>query len=82
MRESHESQWTAIEVVTSKNGCTAQTLSNWIRKAKAPAGSSTPAADARVKALEREVQQAETGQRNPQAGQCFFRPGIVSQQAV
>ena len=48
VRESHESQWAAIEAVASKIGCTAQTLSNWIRKASAPADTSAPATDARV----------------------------------
>ena len=37
VRESHTSQWAAIEAVASKIGCTAQTLSSWIRKAAAPA---------------------------------------------
>lgn len=55
--ESHESQWAAIEAVASKIGCTAQPLSNWIRKASAPAGSATPTTDARVKDLEREVRE-------------------------
>lgn len=36
IRESHESKWAAIEAVASKIGRTAQTLSNWIRKASAP----------------------------------------------
>jgi transposase-like protein len=36
VRESHDSQWAAIEAVSSKIGCTAQTLCNWIRKASSP----------------------------------------------
>ncbi|MFJ2456888.1 IS3 family transposase, partial [Pseudomonas protegens] len=36
VRESHDSQWAAIEAVSSKIGCTAQTLSNWIRKSSSP----------------------------------------------
>mgnify|MGYP002821805602 CR=1 FL=1 len=52
VRESHTSQWAAIEAVASKIGCTAQTLSSWIRKAAAPAAPSASATDARVKELE------------------------------
>jgi transposase-like protein len=49
VRESHDSQWATIEAVASKIGCTAQILSNWIRKASAPAVTASPASDARVK---------------------------------
>lgn len=37
-REHHESQWAAIESVAQKIGCTAQTLRNWITRAKGKAG--------------------------------------------
>jgi len=54
VRESHDSQWAATEAVSSKIGCTAQTLSNWIRKTSSPS-SPTPSADPRIKELEREI---------------------------
>ncbi len=57
VRESRTSQWAAIEAVASKIGCTAQTLSSWIRKAAAPAAPSASGTDARVKELEREVRE-------------------------
>ena len=72
VRESHESQWAAIEAVASKIGCTAQTLSNWIRKASAPAGTSAPATDARVKDLEREVRELKRANEILKLASAFF----------
>lgn len=72
VRESHESQWAAIEAVASKIGCTAQTLSNWIRKASAPAVAPTPATDARVKELEREVRELKRANEILKLASAFF----------
>ena len=56
-RSGHASQWAAIVSIAAKIGCTAQTLSNWVRQAerdegKRP-GTTTDAAE-RIKVLERE----------------------------
>ena len=56
-RGEHASQWAAIVSIAAKIGCTAQTLSNWVRQAerdqsKRP-GTTTDERD-RLKALERE----------------------------
>ena len=56
-RTEHASQWAAIVSIAAKIGCTAQTLSSWVRQAerdqgKRP-GTTTDAAE-RIKALERE----------------------------
>jgi len=72
IRESHESQWAAIEAVASKIGCTAQTLSNWIRKASEPTSPSTPATDARVKDLEREVRELKRANEILKLASAFF----------
>ena len=53
----YPSQWSAIESIASKIGCTAETLRRWVRRAERDAGRRTgPASDqlARLKALERE----------------------------
>jgi transposase len=53
----HPSRWAAIESVAAKIGCTAQTLSEWIKKAEVKSGkrSGMPSDVAeRLKALERE----------------------------
>jgi transposase-like protein len=56
-RAEHTSQWAAIASIAAKIGCTAQTLSNWVRQAERDqgkrAGSTTDERE-RIKALERE----------------------------
>jgi transposase len=53
----HASRWAAISSIAAKIGCTAQTLSDWVKKAEvdsgARAGVPTEVAE-RLKALERE----------------------------
>lgn len=71
VRESHDSQWAAIEAVSSKIGCTAQTLSNWIRKASSPATSSAPA-DPRIKELEREIRELKRANEILKVASAFF----------
>lgn len=71
VRESHASQWAAIEAVSSKIGCTAQTLSNWIRKASSPSTPSAPA-DPRVKELEREVRELKRANEILKVASAFF----------
>lgn len=53
----HTSRWAAITSVASKIGCTAQTLSEWIKRAEIDAGRRAGMPTdmaARLKALERE----------------------------
>jgi transposase-like protein len=53
----HSSRWAAIVSIASKIGCTAQTLSEWIKRTEIDAGrrAGLPTdAAARLKALERE----------------------------
>lgn len=71
VRESHDSQWAAIEAVSSKIGCTAQTLSNWIRKASSPTTPSTPA-DPRIKELEREIRELKRANEILKVASAFF----------
>ena len=56
-RAEHTSQWAAIASIAAKIGCTAQTLSSWVRRAERDQGqrpgTSTDERD-RIKALERE----------------------------
>ena len=56
-RGEHASQWAAIVSIAAKIGCTAQTLSNWVRQAERDQGkrigTTTDDRD-RIKALERE----------------------------
>ena len=54
---AHESQWAAIGSVSSKIGCSAETLRKWVRQAERDEGvrpGLTSAEGERLKALERE----------------------------
>jgi transposase-like protein len=56
-RGEHASQWAAIASIAAKIGCTAQTLSNWVRQAERDQGQRPGATSderERIKALERE----------------------------
>ena len=54
-RTEHTSQWAAIASIAAKIGCTAQTLSNWVRQAERDQGQRPGTAEReRIKALERE----------------------------
>src|SRR5262252_1831255 len=56
-RAEHPSQWAAIASIAAKMGCTAQTLSNWVRQAERDQGKragATTDEHERIKALERE----------------------------
>ena len=53
----HPSRWAAIMSISSKIGCTAQTLNEWVKKAEVDSGRKaglTTDVAARLKALERE----------------------------
>lgn len=53
-------QWSAIESIAPKIGCTAQTLPNWVRQYERDSGQRagvTTAEHQRIKALEREVKE-------------------------
>lgn len=53
----HPSRWAAITSIAGKIGCTAQTLSEWVKKAEVDSGRKpglTTDMAARLKALERE----------------------------
>ena len=55
--KEHKSQWAAITAIASKIGCSAQTLSSWIKRREVDTGQRsgvTTEEQARVKALERE----------------------------
>ena len=54
-KDQYPSQWAAIASIAAKIGCTAQTLSNWVRQAERDQGKRPgTTTDERVKALERE----------------------------
>ncbi|PPT73300.1 hypothetical protein XthCFBP4691_20430 [Xanthomonas theicola] len=61
-QDRHGSPWAAIESMAGKIGCTAETLRWWVRRAERDQGQGlrpglTAQARARMKALERQVQE-------------------------
>jgi len=71
-REHHTSQWSAIESVAEKIGCTPQTLSNWIRKTEVGATPGATAPDARVNELERENRELRRASEILKLASAFF----------
>jgi transposase len=74
-RTEHASQWAAIVSIAAKIGCTAQTLSNWVRQAerdqgKRP-GTSTDDLE-RIKALEREVRELRQANEILRKASAYF----------
>src|SRR3972149_4997173 len=80
-RSDHASQWAAIVSIAAKIGCTAQTLSNWVRQAERDQGKKpcvTTDERERLKALEREnreLRQANEILRRPSG---FFPRGELA----
>ena len=59
-KDQYPSQWAAIESISEKLGCTAETLRRWVRQAERDAGKRpgpTTTEQQRIKELEREVRE-------------------------
>ena len=59
-REAHASQWSAIQSIAAKIGCSGETLRNWVRQAERDDGARpgpTSEERERIRALEREVRE-------------------------
>ena len=73
--EKHGSQWSAIESVASKIGCTAETLRRWVSQAEIDHGSRaglTTTERARLKQLEREVKELRRANEILRKASAFF----------
>ena len=71
----YPSQWAAISSISAKIGCTAQTLSNWVRQAERDAGERTGLTSeerARLKALEREVRELRQANEILRKASAYF----------
>ena len=74
-RGEYPSLWAAIESITGKTGCTAQTLRNWVHKHEVDTGvrgGITSDEQARVKALEREVKELRRANEILKLASAFF----------
>src|SRR6056297_2799672 len=78
VRESladHPSQWSAIQSVASKIGCTGETLRNWVRQAERDAGERdglTTEERERLKTLEREVRELRQANEILRKASAYF----------
>ena len=71
----HSSQWSAIESIAGKIGCTAETLRNWVRRAERDQGlrpGLTTDERARMKALEREVRELRQANEILRKASAYF----------
>ena len=71
----HESQWAAICSISSKIGCSSETLRNWVRRAERDQGL-RPGVNSeereRVKALEREVRELRRANEILRKASAYF----------
>jgi transposase len=74
-RTEHTSQWAAISSIATKIGCTAQTLSSWVRQAERDEGKrpgATTDERERIKALEREVRELRQANEILRKASAYF----------
>ncbi len=74
-QEEHASQWAAIAVISSKLGCTAETLRRWVRRAERDQGKRPGLASAerdRVAALERENRELKRANEILRKASAYF----------
>jgi transposase len=76
----YPSEWAALSSIASKFDCTTETLRRWVRRSESKAGGSTkpaacvPAVDeqARIRALEREVQELRQANEILRKASAYF----------
>jgi transposase len=71
----HASQWEAIGSIAAKIGCSGETLRKWVRQAERDRGvrsGPTSAAQARIKALEREVRELRQANEILRKASAYF----------
>ncbi|MBA4284869.1 MAG: IS3 family transposase [Xanthomonadaceae bacterium] len=77
-RDEYPSQWAAIESVSGKIGCKAETLRQWLRQAERDAGvrpGPTTSETERIKQLEREVRELRQANEILRKASAFFCAG-------
>ena len=71
----YESEWSAMESIASKIGCTAETLRKWVRRAEVNAGQRaglTTDERERLKALEKENRELKRANEILKTASAFF----------
>ena len=78
----HSSQWSAIVSISSKIGCTAETLRRWIKDAERredPVEIAVTDEKARMRALERESQELRQADEILRKASAYFAQGEAAQ---
>ena len=74
-RGEYDSQWSAIESIAAKIGCTAETLRRWVRQHERDSGQReglTTAEAQRIRELEREVRELRKANEILKLASAFF----------
>ena len=74
-RDEYESQWAAIESISEKFGCSAETLRKWVRQAERDEGTRPGLSSderARMKELEREVRELRRANEILRKASAYF----------
>jgi transposase len=74
-RDEHSSQWAAFVSIAAKIGCTAQTLSNWVRRAERDQGKrpvATTDERERLRQLERENRELKQANEILRKASAYF----------
>jgi transposase len=74
-KDQYPSQWAAIESISSKIGCTSETLRRWVRQGERDGGmreGPTTAEQQRVQELEREVRELRRANEILKLASAFF----------
>jgi transposase len=74
-KDQYPSQWAAIESISAKIGCTAETLRRWVRQGERDSGARegpTTTEQQRVKELEREVRELRRANEILKLASAFF----------
>jgi transposase-like protein len=81
----HPSQWTAIQSIASKLGCTAETLRRWVRQAERDAGlrgGLTTDDRQRLKELERENRELKRTNEILRKASAYFAQAELDRRAT
>jgi transposase len=74
-QSEHPSEWAAIQSISAKFGCSAETLRSWMRRAETVSGvtQTLPNAESeRIKALEREVRELRQANEILRKASAYF----------
>ena len=68
----HPSRWAAIVSISTKIGCTGQTLNEWVKKAERDRGGVATEMAAKLKALERETRELRQANEILRKASAYF----------